>query len=835
MNIRILISLSLLFLLYCFGVFVSIKNIDNTTGVLHHLVNLHKVEGLRSNLVQRVVRVNSDLYAYTTPYARGLDEIIGNVENLDNLAAECSSCHHAPETLNDLDHILLLIEDFKNTLSFYMTASADSARIERLRSEAARSGDALLLQVESMAFKATRGMEKLTLDAFRDIERSKNALYLFVFLAGFFGLAIALHLARSITKPTRELVDASRRIAGGELGYVIPGNFREEFGELARCFNAMSRTLKNSFSDLEREIAERRQTEQALRQSEERYALAARGANDGLWDWDLLRGTIYFSPRWKAMLGYREKDFSDKPEDWFKLVHSDDLRTLENRIALHLEGAMEHVECECRMLHADGGWRWMLIRGVAVRDPDGRPYRMAGSQTDITERKTAEAQLVHDAFHDALTHLPNRALFSNRVDHAIQAAQRRPGFLFAVLFLDLDRFKFINDSLGHYMGDRLLVVVAERLRHYVRPSDTVARLGGDEFAILLEDIHDTEEAVAVARRIKKELPQPMEIDGHEIFVSASIGISLSSAGYQNPDQILRDADLAMYHAKARGKARYEIFDPAMHDHTVAHLQLENDLRRAIEREEFCLKYQPVVDVSSEQVVGFEVLIRWNHPSRGLLMPNEFIPMAEDSGLLPPIGKWVLRNACKRLNVWRRMLDDASVPYISVNLSGREFTQALVDTVREIVEKYKLPSGSLNLEITERTIMEAPESAAALLLVLKKLGVGLQIDDFGTGYSSLGYLPHFPVDTLKIDRSFIMDIDAHQDNYQIVRTIIALARNLRMRVVGEGVERSAELDLLRALGCGFIQGNIFYEALDAEQADALVGRMKDFHEARRCSP
>lgn len=824
MKYRIVISLLLLFLIYLFGIFLSINNVNQTTATLNRLLNLHKVSELRASLVHRVMRVNSDLFTVHTPYSQSLDRIVDNVEALSHLANACAGCHHRPETVQDLEQVSALVEDFKRALSFYITTSADSRRLERLKYDASLVGETLLQQVEHMAREASLGVERMSAQAFAEIQHSKNALLILVAAAGLFGLLIAVYLARSITRPTRDLVAATRRIAAGEYGFALEPAYREEFGELARHFNAMSLSLKNSYARLEGEIEERRQAERALRASEERYALAARGANDGLWDWDLPGNSIYFSPRWKSMLGYGESDIGTDPNDWFRLVHPDDRQGLEAKIAFHLEGTVPHIESEQRLRHRDGTWRWTLIRGVAVRDENDRPYRLAGSQTDITERKKTEDQLIHDAFHDSLTGLPNRALFTNRVEHALLTAQRRSGYLFAVLFLDLDRFKFINDSLGHFAGDQLLLAVGHRLAEFVRPSDTVARLGGDEFAILLEDIHGLDEAVAIARRIQKDLPRPFMIDGHEVFTSASIGIALSSKGYEQPGQLLRDADLAMYHAKARGKARYEIFDKSMHDHSLAHLQLENDLRRAIERQEFHLCYQPVIELATGKLSGFEALIRWRHPTRGLILPTDFIPLAEDTGLLPAIGQWVLGEACRRLGQWRRLGDEALFLAVSVNLSGREFTPALVETIRKMLREHELPPDRLRLEITERTLMDAPQNSAALLAELKGLGVGLQIDDFGTGYSSLSYLPHFPIDTLKIDRSFIAGIDHNRDNLEIVRTILALAQNLNLKAVGEGVETPAELEKLRELGCGFVQGNLFHPALDVAAAEQLIRRL-----------
>ncbi|HEY4491262.1 MAG TPA: PAS domain S-box protein, partial [Acidobacteriota bacterium] len=367
------------------------------------------------------------------------------------------------------------------------------------------------------------------------------------------------------------------------------------------------------------DVTERKLAEKALRESEERYALAVTGANDGLWDWDLKTNKIYFSERWKSMLGYSPELISNSPDEWFKRVHPDDFERLKAEITSHLKGNIAQLQNEHRMLHQDGSYRWMLSRGVAVRDIKGA-YRMAGSQTDVTERKLAVEQLLHDAFHDALTNLSNRALFMDRLSgaaaRATSRARRGGRYLFAVLFLDLDRFKVINDSLGHLIGDQLLISIARRLEKCLRPGDTIARLGGDEFAILIEDILDVEDAITVAKRIQSDLKMPLDVGEQEVFTSASIGIALSSVKYEKAEDLLRDADTAMYRAKALGKARYEVFSESMHGRAVALLQLETDLRRAIERNEFVIHYQPIVSLQNRKVIGFEALVRWKHPDRG---------------------------------------------------------------------------------------------------------------------------------------------------------------------------------------------------------------------------
>ncbi len=570
------------------------------------------------------------------------------------------------------------------------------------------------------------------------------------------------------------------------------------------------------------DITERKRSEEALRESQERYALAVQGANDGLWDWNLKTDEIYFSPRWKAMLGYREHELSRQPLEWFERVHPEDIDRLQAQLDLHLQGLAPHFESEHRMRHQDGSYRWMLSRGLAVRDREGRAYRMAGSQTDVTERKQVEEQLLHDAFHDVLTGLPNRALFMDRLGLAIERCKRPGSGLFAVLFLDLDRFKVINDSLGHMIGDQLLIAIARRLETCLRGGDTVARLGGDEFTILLEDIKDIHDATAIANRIHQALESPFNIRDHEIFTTASIGIALSEAGYDLPEDLLRDADTAMYRAKSTGRACHEVFTHTMHLRAVQLLHLETDLRRALEREEFHLQYQPIVSLATGKIHGFEALLRWQHPDRGFISPVEFIPVAEETGLIVPIGSWVLREACQQTQRWQQLLTNHTPLTMSVNLSGKQFTQPdLLDQVDQILRDTGLDTRSLKLEITESVMMANAESATKMLLKLKALGVQLHIDDFGTGYSSLSYLHRFPIDQLKVDRSFVQRMGAEDESSEIVRAIVTLAHNLGMKVTAEGVESAEQLRYLRELDCEYGQGYFFFRPLDAQAAERLI--------------
>jgi diguanylate cyclase (GGDEF)-like protein len=427
----------------------------------------------------------------------------------------------------------------------------------------------------------------------------------------------------------------------------------------------------------------------------------------------------------------------------------------------------------------------------------------------------------HAAFHDALTDLPNRALLTEHIKLAIERPRSRDEQMFAVLFLDLDRFKNINDSLGHIAGDQLLTATARCLEECMRPMDTVARLGGDEFAILLDGLESEADAIIVAERIQQALTRPFQLNGHEVFITTSIGITLSNGNYQDPENVLRDADTAMYRAKEGGKARFELFDSSMHSHAVALLQLENDLRRAIERQEFKVYYQPIIDLDNDEIAGFEALVRWYHPERGLVPPDEFIAIAEETGLIIEIGLLVLRESCRQLREWQDTLGLKSLT-MSVNLSGKQFAQPdLVAQVKNILTETRLEARYLKLEITETVVMENAEVARTMLAQLCHLGVQLCIDDFGTGYSSLSYLHRFPVSTLKIDRSFIGRMNPDGENSEVVKTINTLANNLGMSVVAEGIETEDQRMQLKAMGCGYGQGYLFSRPMMAEAAGLFV--------------
>jgi diguanylate cyclase (GGDEF)-like protein/PAS domain S-box-containing protein len=562
--------------------------------------------------------------------------------------------------------------------------------------------------------------------------------------------------------------------------------------------------------ELTLEITERTRVEEALRESEQRYALAVRGANDGIWDWNLRTGQVYFSPRWKAILGYTEDEVGDGPEQWLDRVHPEDVERVKAGILAHCEGRSTHFEDEHRVRHKDGNYRWVLTRGFAVRDPEGRAYRLVGAQTDVTDRRS----------HDPLTGLPNRAVFVERLERALTRARHGQDYRVAVLFLDMDRLKVVNDSLGHLAGDRLIASLARELETCVRPGDMIARFGGDEFAVLVEGIGGAEDAIRVAERIQKELQGIFTVQGAEVYTSASIGIAVSVNGAESAEELLRDADTAMYRAKGQGRGRFEVFDAAMRAQVMSLLTLENEFRRAVERREFRLHYQPIVDLETGTLRGFEALVRWQHPRRGLVFPDQFINVAEETGLIIPLGYWVLAEACQQMQAWIRESPRARDLSVAVNISGRQFIDRdLVERVREMLKDSGLDAPQLVLEITESVLMESEGDGSAMLNHLDALGVNIHIDDFGTGYSSLSYLHRFPVDALKIDRSFVGQMP--HDGGALVRTILTLAKNLGIPAIAEGVETAQQMVSLRALSCEGAQGRFFSDAVPAREASALL--------------
>ncbi len=561
----------------------------------------------------------------------------------------------------------------------------------------------------------------------------------------------------------------------------------------------------------------------ALRESEQRYALAVDGASDGLWDWNLDSKSIYLSPRWKGMLGYIDSELGNDIHEWFGRVHADDRARLQSAMSSHLSGDTPQFEIEHRMMTRQQVYRWMYARGVAVRRPDGTAYRMAGSLTDIHARKIAEEQIIRGSLHDALTGLPNRLLLKDRLLQQIRYARRHHGYLFAILFIDLDCFKLVNDSLGHMRADQLLVAAGQRLQNNLRPGDTVSRFGGDEFVILLTDIADVDAVVAVADRIQSDFMRPFCIDGEEVLTTLSIGIVIYDRMHDSPDDVLRDADTAMYMAKQRGGAGHAIFGSEMSANASERLQIRAELRRAVDDKALAVHYQPIVDLRQGRIAGFEALLRWQHPDRGQIAPANFIQAAESTGLIVPIGNLVLREACHQVASWRKSVD-AEIPLsISVNLSVRQLQRPeFLDQLLSLLSDTGIPASALKLELTEGALFGQSDAGVRALEGIREAGIQLHIDDFGTGYSSLNYLSRLPVSALKVDRSFVAALMEEDGNSKISRGVVTLAHSLGIEVIAEGIESDGQLQVLRdELGCDFGQGFLFARAVDAESATRLL--------------
>lgn len=545
--------------------------------------------------------------------------------------------------------------------------------------------------------------------------------------------------------------------------------------------------------------------ERKLRESEERYALAVRATNDGIWDWDLATNEIYYSPRWKEMLGLAGNEALTSAEDWFNRVHPEDRKNLQIDLVSHLKGLTPKFESEYRIRHANGEYLWALSRGLALRNGNNLPYRMAGSQSDITARKLAEERLAHTALHDSLTGLPNRVLFMDRLEYRLEQTKRDPDDLFAVLFIDVDRFKVVNDSLGHAAGDELLTMIAQRLKQCLRPEDTVSRLGGDEFAILLNEVKSVEDAYSVTDRIRASLvATAMLLGGVERSMTVSIGIAMFNKAYTTAGDLLRDSDSAMYHAKALGGNRSHLFNVSMYTSALELLQIEGDLKRAVDKEEWLVQYQPIISLSNGNIVGAEALLRWAHPRRGVLAPSQFIHVAEETGFILPIGDFVLRSACRQAKAWR----DAGHRdlWVSVNISCRQFQdKGFVERIVRILSETGLPSDGLRLEITESVAAQNMDHAIDVVKELGELGVRTSLDDFGIGYSSFNYLKRLPIKSLKIDQSFIHDMDSNIQSESLASGIISMARSLDLEVVAEGVEKESQLMILRKQLCDNVQG------------------------------
>lgn len=583
------------------------------------------------------------------------------------------------------------------------------------------------------------------------------------------------------------------------------------------CFSYIVYLKHIKGSRLEAEQADRHFDE--LRESEELFRSAfdhAAGTGlvsaDGKW--------IQVNKSLCDMLGFSEPELL--LGTFQRISHPEDLNVILDQLGKLRDGTISNLQLEHRFFHKSGQVRYVLLSVAPIKDTQNHAANLIFQMQDISARKQAEKKLVHDAFHDALTGLPNRMFFMDQLKQSVQRVRRTQQPPFAVVFLDFDRFKVINDSLGHLVGDQLLIAIANRLRANIRPGDIVARLGGDEFTILLNSLKSPDDAIDMARRLLSNLSEHFKLPAREVFITASIGITLSTNGYEHAEDVLRDADTAMYQAKSLGRARYEVFDQGMHAKAPDSAEIETDLWRALERNELTLDYQPIVSLKTGKIAGFEALLRWMHPSRGVVSPLEFISVAEETGLIIPIGQWVLNQACRQTREWQKRYPQKPPLQVSVNLSPKQFMQRdLIDQISLALDSGGLSPASLKVEITEGMVMQNVESTMQMLGQLQALGIAISLDDFGTGYSSLSYLHRFPISTLKIDQSFVSSMSNTQESLEIVRTILGLARNLKMEVIAEGVETLEQAVELRAMNCDYGQGYYFSKALNANNADNFL--------------
>lgn len=619
--------------------------------------------------------------------------------------------------------------------------------------------------------------------------------------------------------------------SGAETPFILCSSSRSD-DMVAECLKlgVFDHVATSSFERLSSSIQDaldagesRRAKEQALRaisESEERFRSMVETTNEWIWEEDLAGRLTYSNPAVRTILGF-------SPEEMIglcvrDLVHSDDGLFIDEKYRDAIREKRGWYQLVRRFRHRNGSICYLESNAAPYFGPDGEVMGFRGADRDITERKRTEAQLLHDAFHDSLTGLANRTLFMEHLQLCIEKGKSRRPKQFAILYLDFDRFKVVNDSLGHSEGDKLLKFIARRLEACIRPGDLVARFGGDEFVILLNDLTQPSEALLVAERIRNGLNEPFDLNQRMIFVTTSIGVALSTSKPASADEMVRDADISMYAAKASGGAQYQIFDEAMHAQASRKLQLETELRGAFARREFTLFYQPVIRLKDNRLVGFEALIRWDHPVRGRLAPDEFIPIAEESGLILKLGEWTVRESCRQMREWQSLYPEAEDLSVAVNLSSKEFRQPeLPERIASALRATGLPGRCLKLEITESHIMDHTDLAVTTINRLRSLGVEFSLDDFGTGYSSLSYLHRLPFRFLKIDRSFVSQMCETVENSEIVNTIIRLGQSLNMKVVAEGIETPEQASRLIARNCDLGQGYLFSKPMPADAARMYI--------------
>lgn len=619
-----------------------------------------------------------------------------------------------------------------------------------------------------------------------------------------------------LTRNLGRLLEGSRAIAEGRLAHRIEVKGSDELARVSHHFNLMAETLQDHVGEL-------RLTAERLYASEERYALAMRGANDGLWDWNVRSGSIFVSERFREILDLPGNSEHLSNGEMLSCMPASDRGRYREQLVAHLKGYTQQFECEFRVQLRQGGMRWVLIRGIAQRDADGKAFRMVGSVADIQKRKRAEAQLMHDALHDRLTDLPNQVLLQEHLNTSLGRQQRSDSFSFALVMVNLERFHLVNDSFGHAAGDRVLKEIAQRLRKCVRRGDVAARVGADQFALLLDDLDGVGDSLRLTRKLIDELERRIDLgDGRVYFPRVHAGIAVSDVSVNDSETLLRDADNALHEAKRSGDSTLAVFQSSMHARAVDALHLEADLRRAIDQQTLTVAYQPIIDLHTGDICSFEALVRWRHPERGMVAPDEFVPMAEALGLICDLGNQVFSHVCTTLSRWHRKLGTDATPAISINLSALQLgNPRLALTLIERLEHFRLPPSLLRIEVTESILAHEDGPALEVLHTLRRHGIKILIDDFGTGYSALSYLHRIPCDIVKFDGTFVHQIEHDKRLRAIVRRSTELAHDLGMTVIAECIESQAQADILRSLGCDLGQGYLYNRPLSTEQAEALL--------------
>jgi len=756
------------------------------------------------------------------------------------------------------------IPDVPQTIRKLVTETAKTLPGDEYRMQSLRVNDSKRLHVARPILNGIAGYVHIGMDSeiiARNIQEAmveQQIVMLILFGASLLAVFIFI---MNISRPLTLLSEYADRVAHKQFDNVPEVDSNDEVGQLARAMRSMAWHIAEQVSTLEArvrqkttelqeardalrqkvetrtseltrantqlkiEMAERNVIGDALRKAERKYRTIFENAVEGIYQTSPSGRFMSANPALARIMGFKSpEEMMSSVYDIGTQMYMEPARRKEFLQQVDRKGEIKAFVSKVR--RRDGRIIWVTENARKITDKDGVTICYEGSLEDITLRKKAEDQLKRQAFHDPLTGLPNRALFLDHLRLAMERGRRRK-HLFAVVYMDLDRFKVINDSLGHETGDELLRAVGQVLETCGRSMDTIARFGGDEFAILLEEISAPRDAIAIARRILEGVRQPFSIGGNEVFTSASLGIVLKTDGYDRPESLLRDADTAMYRAKELGKSRFKVFNQKMHDQALKLMALETDLRRAVDLREFEVAYQPIVCLSTRMICGFEALVRWQHPRHGTISPDNFISLAEDTGLIYAIDNLVLEDACAQVKHWQSVFSEqfSEKLTLNINISGKHFGQSLLlSQVSRALDNSGLEASSLNIEITESALMDNPSMAEEILQQLKTLGTRVCIDDFGTGYSSLSYLQRFPIDVVKVDRSFIDGVEADQDSQAIVRTIFSLGESLGLKIVAEGVETPAQLDFIESEGCKYVQGFLFYKPLSATEVDSVLAKV-----------